>query len=558
MGLSSLDAFFGGSMQQHHGDMAAGTLPTGLATGLATGSPSPPPGTEPLDTSDAAAPPSPRHLSSLSIAVKMLVCVVSFSLVVTLFQAAGELYVDYRRNLTAIQGHFDEIGHSSLDVIATSLWNVDVEQLQTILNGLLRLPDMQSLVVTETGDFASNLVVRAGTSSSKSILFRDYPIYLPQDGASRQIGTLRAEASLDGVYRRLTDTAVATLAGQALKTFLVTLFLLLLYHHMVGRHLSSISRWLSRYDLSDRRPALALPGKPARRRDELDGLVDSLNDMTSRLTGAYRALAEANARMEQDIVARFQAEREVVRLNEILEQRVEQRTRELEAANEELAAFAYSVSHDLRAPLRRIEGFGQILASDYSADLDDRARHFIDRMCAGAKDMADMIDSFLKLSRSTRGELTIERLDLSAMADDVVGRLREKNPGREVEVTIDPDLSVEGDRRLIGVVLENLFENAWKYTRKTSSASIRFGRGNGKERDHFAIRDNGAGFDMAHAKRLFAPFVRLHRSEDFEGTGVGLTTVQRIVARHGGRVWAEAAIGSGATFHFTCWEKGRS
>ncbi|MDR3437461.1 ATP-binding protein [Telmatospirillum sp.] len=486
----------------------------------------------------------------------MLISVVLFSTFVTLVSTVLQLYLDYRRDIDVIENHFDEIDRGSLGVIATSLWNVDIDQLQTILDGLLRLPDMQALEVTETGEYTSNLSVKAGSKQKKAALFRDYPIFYTSEGVARRIGTLHAEATFSGVYQRLIDAAVVILVSQAIKIFLVALFIVLIFYQMVGRHLSTISQWLSRYDLTEQRPVLALPGKPRTPPDELDGLVFSLNDMTNRLLGAYRALTDANAQMERDIVARFHAEREVVRLNAILEQRVKQRTFELEAANEELAAFAYSVSHDLRAPLRRIEGFGQILVQEHAEHLDEQAVHYLDRMCAGAKDMADMIDSFLKLSRSTRGELAIETLDLSAMAAETVHRLREKTPDREIDVVIEPGLTVEGDRRLLGVVLENLFENAWKYTRKAAHPSITFGADQQDGKVRFHLRDNGTGFDMAHAKRLFSPFVRLHRPEDFEGTGVGLATVQRIIVRHGGRVWADAQVGVGATFYFTCWEKG--
>jgi signal transduction histidine kinase len=492
-----------------------------------------------------------------SIGLRLLVLVVLFSMVVTAISTCGQLYLDYRRDLAAIETHFDEVEHSNLNVLASSLWNVDVEQVQALLDGLMRLPDMQAATVTEAGDYASHLVLKAGSPQAHPALFRDFPIVYTADGVTQRIGTLHMEASLDGLYHRLQRTAVTTALTQAVKTFLISLFVMLLFYRLVARHLTTISQWLAGFTLVGDRPALALAGKPGAHPDELDRLVAALNSMTNRLRNAYQALTNANRQLEAQLLARQQAEREIHRLNAILEQRVAQRTMELQAANEELSAFAYSVSHDLRAPLRRIEGFGQILTAEFSERLDQRGLHYLDRMCAGSRDMADMIDSFLRLSRSTRGELTLDDLDLSEMAQAAFQQLQEKSPERIVEVTVAPALSARADRRLMGVVLENLFANAWKYTRKTPAARIQFEAfDNGDGVHGFFVRDNGAGFDMANAKRLFAPFVRLHRTEDFEGTGVGLTTVQRIIVRHGGRVWADAAVGQGATFYFTLWERG--
>lgn len=265
-------------------------------------------------------------------------------------------------------------------------------------------------------------------------------------------------------------------------------------------------------------------------------------------------VSRVNAELEADNAARLQAEATVRELNAELEQRVARRTAELEAANRELDAFSYSVSHDLRAPLRRIEGFGEMLVADYADRCDERGRHYIDRMRAGARDLADMIDSFLKLSRATRGELALERIDLSALAGDIVAQLRDKTPERDVTVGIQPEILVEGDRRLLKIALENLLDNAWKYTRGTAEASIAFGASSENGRMVYTLRDNGAGFDMRYSERLFTPFVRLHRQEQFEGVGVGLVTVQRVIARHGGRVWVDAEPGKGATIRFTLWE----
>jgi two-component system, NtrC family, sensor kinase len=224
---------------------------------------------------------------------------------------------------------------------------------------------------------------------------------------------------------------------------------------------------------------------------------------------------------------------------------------ELERRNKELEAFSYSVSHDLRAPLRSIDGFSLALLEDYGPALDELAQNYLKRVRAGAQRMADLIDDLLELSRVTRAQLRREPLDLSELAQVVVAELRGREPERSIEVRIQEDMSIEGDRRLMQVVLENLLGNAWKFTCKVPAARIDFGADDSSEARQYHIQDNGAGFEMAYAEKLFRPFQRLHSEEDFPGTGIGLATVQRIIERHGGRVWAEGAVGAGARFLFT-------
>jgi PAS domain S-box-containing protein len=253
----------------------------------------------------------------------------------------------------------------------------------------------------------------------------------------------------------------------------------------------------------------------------------------------------------EDIHDRVQAVREIRRLNMNLERRVSERTTELENANKELEAFSYSVSHDLRTPLRSIDGFSQALLEDYADVLDESGKDYLARVRSAAQRMGGLIDDLLKLSRVSRAEIECQPLDLSSIASGVVDELRINDPQRKVDIDIAPNLTGYGDPKLIRVALENLLNNAWKYTGKCAEPKIQLGGHNVNGDTGLVIRDNGAGFDMAYAGKLFGAFQRLHDARDFPGTGVGLATVQRIIRRHGGQIWAEAEMNKGAAFYIT-------
>ena len=242
---------------------------------------------------------------------------------------------------------------------------------------------------------------------------------------------------------------------------------------------------------------------------------------------------------------------ELSSLNTELEQRVEQRTRELEVSNQELQAFSYSVSHDLRAPLRTIDGFSLALAEDFADVLNEEGRDYIQRVRGGVQRMGTLIDALLQLSRVTRSDLQREQVNLSQLASLVFSELMANEPGREVLFVAQPDVMGDADPRLMRVAFENLIGNALKFTSKIEGARVEFGQtAQGSETVYF-IRDNGAGFDMQYVDRLFTAFQRLHGDRDFKGSGIGLATVSRIIRRHHGRIWAEGAVGAGATFFFT-------
>ena len=252
-----------------------------------------------------------------------------------------------------------------------------------------------------------------------------------------------------------------------------------------------------------------------------------------------------------DITDRIRAEEQIRELNAGLETRVAERTAELEASARELDAFSYSVSHDLRAPLRSLHGFSQAILDDYGNLLDDVGRGYLNRLQVNVQRMGQMIDDLLDLSRATRADLARESVDLSGLAREIMSDLAAADPDRTVKSLIADDLTALGDRALLRMVLQNLLANAWKYTARLPVASIEFGLLDHNGERAFFVRDDGAGFDTKYADKLFVAFQRLHPAAEFEGNGIGLAIVQRIVRRHGGRVSAESELGHGATFYFT-------
>jgi signal transduction histidine kinase len=273
------------------------------------------------------------------------------------------------------------------------------------------------------------------------------------------------------------------------------------------------------------------------RNDEIGSLGNRFNEMAGTL---QQHVEELNA-----------AQRELSELNADLEVRVRRRTAELEVSNKELEAFSYSVSHDLRSPLRAIDGFSLALIEDYSDVLDDQGRDDLRRVRENASRMGNLIDSLLKLSRLSRQEMELRDVDLSALAQEVAQFLTESEPERVVEVRIEPGVHGIGDVALLRIVLENLMDNAWKFTGKLPSAVVEFGSLESEGEHVYFVRDNGAGFDMAYSSKLFGAFQRVHGQAEFPGIGIGLATTARIVRRHGGRIWAEGEPDKGATFYFT-------
>jgi len=356
---------------------------------------------------------------------------------------------------------------------------------------------------------------------------------------SRRLGTLYIATDLQEVWGTLRLSGLIGVAVLA-----VTLVLAYLMSRILqGRisvpilALADTARAISeRQDYAVR----AAPGTTA----ELAALTGAFNQMLERIAEQEVALRRYSTELEGLVRDRTLA----------LEERnaeLHEREARLVAANAELDAFAYSVSHDLRAPLRSIDGFSQILLEDYGGVVDDAGKDALRRVRAATQRMGMLIDDLLRLSRVTRAELRIETVDLSELARDVGGDLRRGAPDRVVDLRIADGVVVQGDARLLRVVLENLIGNSWKYTGKVADPRIEFGAGNVDGERVFYVRDNGAGFDMRYVDKLFGVFQRLHAATEFEGTGVGLATVRRIITRHNGRIWADGKVGGGATLSFT-------
>jgi light-regulated signal transduction histidine kinase (bacteriophytochrome) len=337
-------------------------------------------------------------------------------------------------------------------------------------------------------------------------------------------------------WRSLQDEYAATLASHLAQADEAAL----LHAHELGRKALSDGVGILDFVLLHHHvlARLGASGRLALEPSVLDGAAEFLAESLSPFEMSLRGYSEANANLAA------------------MNERLQQAKAATEWVNRELEAFSYSVAHDLRAPLRSIDGFSQALLEDYADKLDDQGKQDLRYVREATQEMAELIEGLLTLSRVARSELRRELVDLASVARAVFVHLKTSEPGRDVETVVPQELVVEGDPRLLRVVLDNLLGNAWKFSRNQARAKIEIGAtGSGGPQTYF-VRDNGAGFDMAYAAKLFGVFQRLHSEAEFEGTGIGLATVQRIINRHGGRVWAEGAVDRGSAFYFTLWTSG--
>jgi len=370
----------------------------------------------------------------------------------------------------------------------------------------------------------------------------DVTLFRPIVSEGRSLGTLLIRSDLRDIDETWRWFAAIT-ALVAIPALLIAVAISQLSQRTISRpilSLASLAESVShRKDYSVRAPAVRGPA-------EIEQLIDTFNQMLIEIQRQHTEIEDARATLERRVADR-------TRELKLRTEQLELQERELAAANSELEAFSYSVSHDLRAPLRAIDGFSQaILAGGYEEHaLDQRGIHFLERVRAGTRKMSSLIDDMLLLARVTRRPLDRTDVDVTAVAGEVATELARRNPDRNVQCVIEPELRASADSHLLAIVFENLLGNAWKFTGNRAEARVDVGRMTEGSEPVFFVRDNGAGFDMAYAGKLFGPFQRLHDESSFEGTGIGLATVKRIIARHHGLVWAEAVEGEGAAFYFT-------
>ena len=445
-------------------------------------------------------------------------------------------FFSYRDNL--IQNLFSAAQITGTNSV-TALMFDDPQAAASTLNGLRNSPDVISAaIVSEDGHIFANYrsanaindtptpalspdSVRADWTQASEVLV-GYRIMF----SGKNVGTVYILAHFSELGHRLRRYGLIVLVIFLLSIGAATL-LTTTFRRMVTE---PITRLAGTARMISREKDFALRAEKTGREDELTTLVDAFNDMLHEIQVRDQALVEAR---------------------EGLEQRVHERTAELRAANKEMESFSYSVAHDLRGPLDVISGMSYVVQSSFEAKLGVEGAEMLETIQRSSRDMAALIDDLLNLARATAVGLERKQIDLTAIAQSVAEDLVITNPERQVQFTIAEGALVNADQGLMSLVMGNLIRNAWKYTSRHARASIEFAWTVQGGRRIFFVRDDGAGFDSAKASRLFQPFQRMHSSSEFPGTGIGLATVQRIIARHGGRVWAEGRVEHGATFYFT-------
>ena len=555
--------------------------------------------------------------------------------IVTLIQ----LYYQYIEDKSLLDSNIRNINTGYREGITNAVWLDDKIQLNSILDGVVALPDIEYIEVRVN----NKLYAARGKPDKSNSLSSSFPLHYQHDNRKLTIGETYVEADLSSIYRRLINHAWRILGLNAIKTFLVAIFMYVIFNRLVVSRLEGLSNFVRHYNIQgiiSEVEAEALTDN--RHHDEITEIATALNTMQGHLsksvkeslglkktldlsldgvfmfhpetyrifyanTGAtallgyttdelmeltpmdlsadmteslFSELVTATSNSDNqaiDIDTLFQpkhgkpipvrlvlqylhpeneAPRYAFMARDISERlkaqkEIQASLEEAKAANTELESFSYSISHDLRAPLRSIDGFSHLLLQDYGDKINDEGKNYIHRVRKNAQHMGLLIDDLLSLSRVTRGELDRKVYDLSEMAEISIKKLQDYEPQRQVTVNISPGILGWVDKSLFENLLDNLFGNAWKYTSKTNDPQIEFGSITQDNETVYYVRDNGAGFDMKYVDKLFYAFQRLHKEDEFSGTGIGLATVSRILSRHGGRIWAEAEINKGATFYFT-------
>jgi len=572
------------------------------------------------------------------ISGRLILYIILFSSIITAIVTVIQLFYQYKEDKSILDTNIRNVHTGYYEGIANAVWLDDKVQLFSILSGIVALPDIDYVEVRIKGKLyaAQGTPVKTNAERSSFILQRMH------DNTLLTIGETFVEADLSTIYSRLINRAWTILGLNAIKTFIVALFMFFIFDRLVVRRLESLSDFVQKCDIKNLNADKIQLSIDEKYNDEISDISHALNASYQELSRSLEQLLElkktldlsidavimfrpdtykifyANAGasvllgystqeltdmspvdicsnmtnsvlselassklksgsqatdMETYFLPKYgnpipvrlllqylqpenEAPRYVFMARDISDRvnaqiEIQASLEEARAANAELESFSYSISHDLRAPLRSIDGFSLLLLQDYGDRLDDEGKDYINRVRKSAQQMGLLIDDMLSLSQVNRGELNREEHDLSEMAWSSIRKLQEYEPGRNVNVNITPGITGWVDESLFQNLLDNLLGNAWKYSSKTSNPTIEFGVTEQGGEEIYFVRDNGAGFDMAYSSKLFNAFQRLHEADEFSGTGIGLATVSRILSRHGGRIWAEGVINKGATFYFT-------
>ena len=581
----------------------------------------------------------PHSVKHQKISTKLILYIILFSSMITAIVTLIQLYYQYREDKLILDNNIENVNTGYREGITNAVWLDDKVQLNSILDGVVALPDIEYIAVRVNNKVYSS----RGSSVQSNVLKSAFPLHYWHDNRLLTIGETYVEADLSAIYHRLLNRAWTILGLNAIKTFIVAIFMYFIFNRLVVSRLDALSRFVRDYDIRDINKELEIESLGNEKySDEIAEIATALETMHRHLANSVKELlglkrtldlsldsifmfhaetykifyANAGAtallgytteelmamtpmeicsefteslfqelvasdsrpdKLVMDIDTYFlskqgrtipvrivlqylhpvnEAPRYVFMARDVSERLKAQREiqsslEEANVANAELESFSYSISHDLRAPLRSIDGFSLLLLQDYGDKLNTEGKHYIHRVRENAQRMGLLIDDMLSLSQVTRGEFNRQTCDISKMATASIKKLQDYEPDRQVTVDIAPGITGSVDKSLFENLLDNLLGNAWKYTSKTKNSHIEFGTTiQGKETIYY-VRDNGAGFDMQYADKLFNAFQRLHEDADFKGTGIGLATVSRILNRHGGRIWAEAEVGKGATFYFT-------
>lgn len=478
------------------------------------------------------------------LSFRLLFNVVLAVLIIEALLSSAQICFDYALSNKNLEYTALQILNTAEKAATHAMWTLDREGGQNLVAGLLQHIAIvkAELISVDGGVFSSVEKTIAPSTPSARWLFggdRMYEIVLKEGliGKPREpIGKLQLTFDTGAIGADFFKRTISFLFNGLLVNISLSGIILYVFHITVIRSIMSIEHALSEVD----------PQNPGGHRIQIHSQhqADEMGRLVTKTNDLLKAVGE-------NIQRREKAEQEVLQLNQDLEARVQVRTRELELTYQELESFSYTVSHDLQGPLRSVGGVCAVLLEDYDDKMEPEVRKHLHLIQTASFQMETLIKDLLKLSQSTQGGLVPEQVNLSSMASDIFEALFKSAPEQQLTAVVAPDVNAFADPRLIKIVMENLINNAWKYTGKNANATIRFGVEHEGNEPVYFIRDNGVGFDMSLKENLFVPFMRLHSGNDFSGTGIGLATVQRIIHRHGGRIWAESVVGQGATFYFT-------